>query len=60
MPRRSVLITLLAALLLQAGADPAIRNVHDMTALDFALAHNWKDKGIGSIPTRKVRTFVLK
>lgn len=33
-----------AKLLLQAGADPAIRNIHGLTALDFALAHNWKDK----------------
>lgn len=33
-----------AKLLLQAGADPAIRNIHGLTALDFALAHNWKGK----------------
>jgi ankyrin repeat protein len=33
-----------AKLLLQAGADPAVCNIHGLTALDFALAHNWKGK----------------
>jgi len=33
-----------AKLLLQAGADLAVRNIHGLTALDFALAHNWKGK----------------
>ena len=33
-----------AKLLIHAGADPATRNIHGLTALDFALVHNWKGK----------------